>query len=541
MSSVPAVDATIQKRPPWEGYAFVFGFIILAFLPAWFVLFSNQAKLDHLSHFPLTILLVLYLAYRDYQSLPPMKLRWSIYGGLWVFVSIALVALACLLKSGWLGSLACVSAVWAACVFAGDRDTRSLLRPAVLMSLMLFQPPFGLDQMVIIAMQKWSSWIASLWLDQLSIANLLTGVVIRTPGNDYLVEEACSGVNSLFAALVVAVFWVLFQRYRLLRGAVVVACALFWVIAANAVRVFSIVYFDIRYGIDLIKEPNHTLLGLAVFVGVILATASSDGLFQFLLPPALRRDPDKYKEREGDATEIGIRWRKFGIASLVVILLVTSVGMFRPSGKQVAQGVINDTTLVPYLVKNTLPEQIGVWKLIKHERLQRESSDAFGMVSELYRYTNGSTQVAISLDGPYEGWHDLGYCYGALDWQIRDSGNLELTTASGLPPITCVEMNMYREKDEYALVLFTSVDSTGAVIRPPASHGSILRSFTNRLGMTTLGETMSGKPVRSPVFQVQFNAQSTREFDADTRASLDALYDITRRRLISQIGGGSAE
>lgn len=531
-------EPAVQHSPQWRSYVAWTGLVMAAFLPALLLHFRGQLASDHLNHFPITLALVAFLAYRDMESLPAVRFRRSVFGIALLAFAAFLVAASVWLRSGWVGTMAALFVWWGGVELLGGRDARRAWRPAAILSWMLLQLPFGLDRTLIIAMQKIASTMASGWLDLQQIANAVTGVVIRTPQNDYLVEEACSGVNSLFAAATVGLFWVLYQRYGWIRSAIFLAVVACWVVLTNAVRVWAIVYADVRHGVDLTSEPGHTILGLLTFAGALALAASTDALFAFVLPTLIRGGPDE-PERRGPST-VPTTVRNVALGVGLVVFLGLSLGMFRSREVTVAEGNLTDASLMPTFDDGSMPSRIGLWQRADHRRIERDPSNAFGLISETFTYANGDEKVLISLDGPYDSWHDLGYCYGAIDWQLRDSQNIDLATAAGETPMRCVELNLYRGEGDRALVMYTAMDSLGRVVDPPASHGSVLRNLTNRLGISDAQQTVSGEPAIPPIYQVQLFVEGGRELSPEVRASIDRLYDVIRRRMTAMLGSNDA-
>jgi hypothetical protein len=278
---------------------------------------------------------------------------------------------------------------------------------------------------------------------------------------------------------------------------------------------------------------------LVTFAAVMLLAASTDLILRFFVPP---RFPDYTLPTPEGSTPSELRLdqgRPLGIAVglSLAICLISLVSFYRPTVARAAAGTIADASLMPSIPGNALPGKIGPWELKDARRIDRDPTNAFGMVSQTWTFHNGSFPLIVSLDGPYESWHDLGYCYGALSWQLRDSQNLDLATEAGQSPITCVELNLYKGGGDRSLVLFTSIDSSGAIVRPPAAHGSLFRNLVNRLGLTNAATTTDGVPVKPPVFQVQLFAETNVEMTPEERASIDQLYDYVRRILIGELGG----
>lgn len=534
---VETTNQSVARFDPRVRWAMVLGLLTFVFSPALLSHFRLQWSADHLSHFPLTLILVAYLFYEDLTGAPDFRpaIKWrAVVSGVLAIIAISLSAFT---RSGWLGTVGYMLTGWAIVDYLGGVEGRNACRRGFVMMLALLHPPFGLDQMLIISLQKISSTIASSWLDVQGIANVVTGVVVRTPEKDFLVEEACSGVNSFYAAMTVGLFWVLFNRYRLLRSVLFLSVVFTWVLLMNALRVWAIVYAFVSRGSDLTTEPKHTILGLAVFVAVMILSASLDRLLQFLMP--LRRQVSSagipITQRAGNRSGASAKSDPRGLIKLGVVggivFVALTFGFVRPVGQVVAQGVIPDGGLVPDLSTIDIPAEAGPWKMSEHRRIERDPSDAFGLVSETWRYQSGDNSLLISLDGPYDGWHDLGYCYGAIGWQLRDVRNVDLATVAGDRSVVCVEMNLYRGEGRRNLVMFTSFDSLGRTVQPPAAHGSFFRNLLNRLGATDSSKTQDGEEVVAPVYQVQLVLESDSELTPEQRATIDRLYDFASRQL----------
>ena len=67
--------------------------------------------------------------------------------------------------------------------------------------------PFRWDVRLVFALQDWSSRAASLMLDFWGVDHLLAGHILELPHQQFLVEEACSGIQSLFSLLAFAAIY----------------------------------------------------------------------------------------------------------------------------------------------------------------------------------------------------------------------------------------------------------------------------------------------------------------------------------------------
>jgi exosortase len=88
------------------------------------------------------------------------------------------------------------------------------------------------------------------------------------PAQNFIVADACSGVNTLWAALAMALFLAAGARSNLRRLALVAAAPVL-AVSANVVRVTLLVLLTIWFGQDLLDTPIHEATGVATFFGVL--------------------------------------------------------------------------------------------------------------------------------------------------------------------------------------------------------------------------------------------------------------------------------
>jgi exosortase len=144
--------------------------------------------------------------------------------------------------------------------------------------------PELVTQAIALPLQFRASRMGAALMQMRGIPVLLTGNVIRIPGHELFVTEACSGLRSLTALLSLAVLMGgLVLRYPLSR-VVLVALAIPVAIAINGVRVFVtgfLVYFvDPALGSGFMHITEGWLLFLVSFVcigGVAWAASNTEG------------------------------------------------------------------------------------------------------------------------------------------------------------------------------------------------------------------------------------------------------------------------
>jgi exosortase len=102
------------------------------------------------------------------------------------------------------------------------------------------------------------------------------GLLLRAPSYSFIVSEACSGMNSLIALLLIAILWIYLVRGAAIGRAAIVLAVLPLVIVANTTRVSLVLLVADRFGQDAALGFFHgassfVLFGLAL-LGLLLVT-----------------------------------------------------------------------------------------------------------------------------------------------------------------------------------------------------------------------------------------------------------------------------
>jgi len=103
------------------------------------------------------------------------------------------------------------------------------------------------------------------------------GVMILIGSYQVLVKDACSGMNSIFALSAIGVFYAYAFRWKSkIRGVFLLAAIVPITIAANFIRVITLVLITYYGGIDLL-ESVHDLTGIGLFVAAVALLFLFDG------------------------------------------------------------------------------------------------------------------------------------------------------------------------------------------------------------------------------------------------------------------------
>lgn len=220
-----------------------------------------------------------------------------------------------------------------------DAEANSSLWYAALPLYVFLALPFGMDRTLITSLQYYAAIYTSRLLDLAGVGHHMNGVVIDVPNmGQYGIEAACSGVQSFFTLVLVAVVYSAFTRqvkapstgvsvlsvifgfgcllirviprtwgaelpsifsmlllitgiafllYAIIgfRTTALVLSAVFWALFMNTVRILAIPLAKVFLDFDLSHGNSHTLLGYSTLLAGIVLIISTDQFLLFLFGP----------------------------------------------------------------------------------------------------------------------------------------------------------------------------------------------------------------------------------------------------------------
>ncbi|WP_315704738.1 MULTISPECIES: exosortase [unclassified Bradyrhizobium] len=105
------------------------------------------------------------------------------------------------------------------------------------------------------------------------------GVMIMISTYQLLVKDACSGLNSIFALSAIGVFYAyVFRGDEKLRSFILLASIIPITIAANFIRVLTLVLIAYYGGPDLLEGIVHDLTGIGLFIVALILLLLLDAL-----------------------------------------------------------------------------------------------------------------------------------------------------------------------------------------------------------------------------------------------------------------------
>ncbi len=564
--------------------AVALGLVGLAHLP-WL---AAQGRLlwsyPHYQFVPFVPLGAAALAVRDSRRLGPLTpgdRRWSV--GL-LAASLLLMALAAVLWSPLCGTLAALTTLLAlAQSWGGARLVRAML-PAWVFLWVAVRPPLGLDLDLIFALQSVATRCSSRVLDLLGVFHVAAGHVIELADRRLLVEEACSGIYSLFVALTATLFYVLWVRRGWLTSLLLFAAAAAWVMVDNVFRIVTTTVLWSRWGVDINSGWKHELFGLLVLVVTVGLILSTDHLLQTVLGAVRRVWSERlaWRSRQawnalrlrfaGKGARSGVggtapggagpgtpaaplradrpgeptRWpatRSVWLTSWPVLAVFGLIGTGQLA--VVARGALYAAPALERSLESLkagdLPQRIGPYQ---REGFAVERTGTPGTMAEYSRvwtYRSPRATAVVSADYPYVGWHEVTDCYRGQGWIVEGRTVEPGEADQGGPRVAAT---MVKPLERYGLLVFAFDDERGEPVSPPSYRGwsAILRERLSFGYMRLPGGRPTGRSRGGtvPGYQVQVLWSSEDLPTSADEGQAREMFEQARAALRRAVSGSAA-
>ena len=480
--------------------------------------------------------------------------------------AFVLFAIAALFQSNWLGSLSGILSLWALIWFCGGFEIADRLRGPVFLLLLVIPIPLNFDLKLVIWLQKVATAAASSLLDMLHVWHSTSGVAITTVQRSFMVEEACSGIHSLFSCLCAVIFVCVLRRSGFLRLVINAIQTAGWVIAANAIRVFLVIYAFSEWNLPLDKGWPHEALGVGTYALALGLSLSTDRLFLFLVPMSHIPFVDVGSTYNASGNVVSQSLAFLGASTKTLnrflnqgrlakrlsmwVVVGVLVLLFGPLASLNYARVIADSRAVaagpnaggaPNFVGNmsevvtdtAVPNKVDQWKLVNTERINRTPDDPQGTNSTVFTFAGEGLTASFSVDGYYPEWHDLAYCYTALDWKLKSQQNFQDASTGH----NATMLSLYIEDGQYSVSYFSCYDSRLQSVKPGAATIGVIPTFSvlmDRLPWHASSDPDTAKIV-PPVFQLQLMCSSSHELLDHERVNLQHLFSVLSQHALQSI------
>ncbi len=512
--------------------------------------FYNLWQFDTYQFFPLALAGGAFLVARGVrEARRPFK-----PGSLWLripfFLAVfATLASAAVMWSPWLGAASMLLAVLAASWwFGGWRLLREVL-PGWLVLLTVLPPPLKLDSRFAMLLQEWATAGSSRLLGLLGIPHLLTGLIIEIPGQRLLVEEACSGINSVLFMTSACVFYAMWRRRSLIFLGLLYAFTIACVLAGNLVRITSGAWVLFNFQIDLFVGWKHEALGLVLTAFYLAFIVVADALLgKVFASKSLHRTTEVDEHPEpvlaGWSFAGGVRFVTVLLAILGAVQLVRGWDFhFRKENARRINPAWMDGS-----AKFTLPQEIDGWRLVSDVKpMPKRAAFEDGVFSHIWQYQKGSTLATISFDYPFFGYHDVTVCYRNAGWEIGDTKLQRANSDNSMVP--CMEVVLEREGGVKADLLYSTVDETGVWLEEPGKRspydeegkalqeGNMASRLTHRMRQIPYANEAYDDAIN---YRIQILAAARGGLGTEQRAQVESLFRKARILIADQFIAPSA-
>jgi exosortase/archaeosortase family protein len=392
-------------------------------------------------------------------------------------------------------------------------------------------------------LQEWATTGSSRLLGLLGIPHLLTGLIIEIPGQRLLVEEACSGINSVLFMTSACVFYAMWRRRSVIFLSLLYALTIGCVLAGNLVRITSGAWVLFNFQIDLFVGWKHEALGLvltAFYLGFIVV---ADTLLGRLFTSKTRYRTTKAGEKPepilaGWSFSGGIRFVTVLLAILGAVQLIRGWDFhFR---KEKARRI--NPAWMDGSAKFTLPQEINGWRLVSDVKpVPKRAAFEDGVFSHIWQFQKGSTLATISFDYPFFGYHDVTMCYRNAGWKIGDTKLQRANADNAMVP--CMEVVLEREGGLKADLLYSTVDEAGVWLeesgkRSPydaegkaLQEGNLASRLTQRLRQMPYANDAYDDAIN---YRIQILAAARGGLGSEQRQQVESLFRQARILIANQ-------
>jgi exosortase len=510
------------------------GLLAFGFAPLLLQFFANLWSRPYYQFFPMALAGAGFLAWSRLKELPrPFASGHVAMTTVLMGTSFGILFVAMALWSPWLASLAAVLCLVGVAWCLGGRPVLRALVPALVMVLTIIPPPLSLDARFMLYLRGLAVHGSSRVLDALGVVHFLSGNVIELPQQKLLVEEACSGINSVLLTLAVCLFYLMWRRRSVMRILICLPCALSGVLIGNVFRITIGAWLKYHHVVDILTGWRHELLGLMLVVLYLVLIVSLDQWLDFLSAPMWKKGATPgtppipvpvipVTEPVREPARLSPHWAR--VACCVFALLgVAELGRgWLHYHHQKMAFVMSSQSALRAGAVFSLPEHLGDWRRLD-SAVPGHDVETQGISSKIWHYQKGQTVAAVALDYPFRGYHDVTICYTLQGWHITRQERQTGDGTSSSPPLMAVEMD--KEPVSHGSLWFSTVDEQGHWMEIPVVEKNFLERF----------DLVSGFGFVPTSYRVQVLVTGYGPLPPEEREAARQLFEAARKLLAQQL------
>lgn len=447
--------------------------------------------------------------------------------------SVGLLCAASLLWSPWIAIGAVIAAAFWYCWGTFSRRDFRRWFPVWLMSCFLLPLPFGWDERITLRLRGLATLATSQILDFFGVLHIQYVNVIEVPAKKLFIADACSGVHSLYVLLAASVFWAILQKRRVVHLILLVGITLVVVLIENTSRLVLIVA-ALGWRVDLSEGTYHQIFGSVLFLASALLLLSADHLLLFFFPFKKTLVAQQFDRPQIPSKQTPfVRTLLFFSGSLFLTAgLIQWIFMPGPLPNVLASFQIQQE--LPLLDKEILPDAFEGFRREEFSHIERVVGDPFGQQSQQWTFSDDTGLVVqVSIDYPFDGFHDSTLCYSQVGWAIEAAMAVNDVPA----PYAIVQMKQKLEGE--AVLIFCQIDQAGIVYARLKDRTDSIRadSIGQRLkSLLALGPQAVERPAKLPLIQFQLLARSSSRLKDSDLIRIEQFFSEFRKLSVRSLG-----
>jgi len=506
----------MKPTPRWS-----LGLLGFGFLPLLVLFFLHLWKLPEYQFFPQALAGAGFLAWDRLREVPrPMVGGHPALSAALLLVSFAVLALAVFIWSPWLAIVAAMPAGIAVVWRVGGAPLLQKMGPSLVMVLTIIPPPIGLDVRLGLFLREAATTLSSRTLDLLGVVHCVTGNVIELPGQRLLVEEACSGINSVLFVTAFSLFYLFWRRRSFWCFLVCLPAALAFVVMGNVARISLGAWLRYYYRVDILNGWQHETESIVLVAVYVLLVVSLEALF----PRGKCVAPKSHPPRRETSTSRVIfpPWFHTVCCLFAVLGLLSTIIAWNKSKATVEPLRAANSTLTSEAAFS-LPDRIGDWSRSESGPPKVSKIETLGLSSAIWNYQRPGMQAVIAFDYPIWSYHDVAECYSRNGWIIQKKDIV--VPKNGSPPR--FQLTMKKDPGIQGTLWFSTINEKGEWV----DQATVKHDFISRLGLP--------ESQQETTYRVQLLLVGDKPPDAASFEAANYLFEeasaILSREMLQQV------
>ena len=497
--------------------------------------YQSLWQIEQYRYFPVLFLAIGLLFWERWDRQLRSPTGWLSFAGLAFGVSVIILGI--FLWSPWIANVGwlLICFVFFRSQWTTESESLVSIWPPM---LLLVRLPLNLDQQLTSKLQGMTSRISSHLLDRMEVTHTLNGNIFDMPGGRLFVEDACSGVQSLFTLLFIAFFLVSWMKRSVILLPLYALSGIFWAAAMNVVRVVAIALAQEWYAMDLAHGWKHEVLGYACLGLAGLMLFSTDRLLRVVFYPlpsdliaTAKFNPltavwNWFFDTLPGRTLVN-RFNTSGIPYLptiamsVALVLISAQFLFRPASVAASPEVSKDLLWEPG--SDLFGTAVSGCPILDFESVRGGNNIELGFNSDIWKLNVEGIRARVAVSQPYNEFHDLCVCYESNGWQENDR-TVVVPTGSDWAYVTA---RFVAPDGSYGSLVFSGLGVNGEPINP--TDTSLTSMFSTRVRQTS--SVYSNLMIQ--IWATSGTPLSPDQIGAIVKSHLEAR-EIVRSRLVRQ-------